>query len=192
MSIATQTGDQGDTSLLFGKRVPKTDPHIRANGAVDELSARLGLARASLKGTPGDPFITGGIFAIQKELVTVMGQIAVAPGDHERHAAQFPVVTPAMTDALTGLVHDLEQNHKIEFHRWATPGDCMGCAAIDLARTACRSAERDIIALRETDPDLSAEIPRYLNRLSDLLWLWARWVETKEAAAASDVPETTA
>ena len=179
MSIATQTGDNGSTSLLFGKRVPKTDPRIGCNGAVDELSARLGLARASLKGTVGEPFVTERILAIQQELVTVMGQIAVAPEDHERHAAKFPVVTPAMTDALTALVADLEQNHKIEFHRWATPGDCMGSAALELARTACRSAERDIVALRETDPGVSAEIPRFLNRLSDLLWLWARWVETQ-------------
>ena len=117
MSISTQTGDEGSTSLLFGRRVPKTDPHIRANGAIDELSARLGLARASLKGTPGDPYITERIFAIQKELVTVMGQVAVAAEDRERHAAKFPVVTPGMTDALTALVHDLEENHKIEFHR---------------------------------------------------------------------------
>lgn len=184
MSISTKTGDQGSTSLLFGKRVPKTDAHIRCNGAVDELSARLGLARASLKGTPAEPFVTEPLFAIQKELVTVMGQIAVAPEDHERHAAKYPVVTPAMVDALTARVTGLEQNHKIEFHRWATPGDTLGAAALDLARTACRNAERDIVALRESDPGVSAEIPRYLNRLSDLLWLWARWVETHANPAA--------
>ena len=193
MSIATQTGDQGTTSLLFGRRVAKTDVRIACNGAIDELSAALGLARASLKGTVGDPFITERIFAIQKELVIVMGEIAVAPEDRERaHARNFGSVTPAMVDVLTALVHDLEQNHQIEFHRWATPGDSMASAALDFARTGCRRAERTILGLCETDPGLNGEIARYLNRLSDLLWLWARWVETKDAAGASSVPETTA
>ena len=186
MSIATQTGDQGTTSLLFGRRVSKTDPRIGCNGAIDELSAALGLARATLKGTVGDPFITERIFAIQKELVIVMGQIAVAPEDRERaNAGNYGSVTPAMVDALTALVHDLEQNHQIEFHRWATPGDSMACATLDFARTAARRAERAILGLCETDPGLNGEIARYLNRLSDLLWLWARWVETVEHRPAS-------
>ncbi|MEI8233917.1 MAG: cob(I)yrinic acid a,c-diamide adenosyltransferase [Verrucomicrobiota bacterium] len=193
MSIATQTGDQGTTSLLFGRRVSKTDPRIGCNGAIDELSATLGLARASLKGTVGDPFITERIFAIQKELVTVMGEIAVAPQDRERHrAGNFGSTTPEKVDALTVLVHDLEQNHQIEFHRWATPGDSLGSAALDLARTVCRRTEREILGLRETDPGLNGEIARYFNRLSDLLWLWARWVETQDASPGSGAPETVA
>ena len=181
MSIATQTGDQGTTSLLFGRRVPKTDPHIGCNGALDELNAQLGMARACLKGSVGDPFVTGKIFAIQKELIVVMGEIAVVPEDREKHrASTYGVVTPAMVDALTAHVHDLETNHRIEFHRWATPGDSMGSAALEIARTSCRRAERAVLALSENDATLSGEIVRYLNRLSDLLWLWARWVETAE------------
>jgi len=181
MSIATQTGDHGATSLLFGRRVPKTDPHIGCNGALDELNAQLGMARACLKGTVGDPFITEKIFAIQKELIVVMGEIAVAPEDRERHRnSDYGVVTPAMVDALTALVTDLETLHRIEFHRWATPGDSLGSAALEVARTTCRRAERAVLALRELDATLSGEIVRYLNRLADLLWLWARWVETQE------------
>ena len=183
MSIATQTGDLGETSLLYGRRVPKTDPHIGCNGALDELNAQLGMARSCLKGGVGDPFITERIFSIQKELIILMGEIAVAPEDRERHnASDYGVVTPAMVDALTALVTDLETNHRIEFHRWATPGDGLGSAALEVARTVCRRAERAVLALREAEAGINTEIIRYLNRLSDLLWLWARWVETLEAS----------
>ena len=190
MSIATKTGDQGTTSLLFGKRVSKTDPRIACNGAVDELNAALGLARASLKGSLGAPFITEPLKAIQKELIVLMGEIAVAPEDRERHRnSTFGVVTPEKVDALSARVADLEQNHQIEFHRWATPGDSLGSATLEVARTACRRAERHVVGLRESDETLSVEIVRYLNRLSDLLWLWARWVETVENRPAA-TPET--
>ena len=179
MSISTKTGDQGATSLLYGKRVSKTDPRIACNGAVDELGAALGMARAHLKGTPGDPFITQQIFAIQKELVIVMGEIAVAPEDREQHKGQYGIVTPEMVNSLGALVEDLEKNHRIELHRWATPGETLGSAALDVARTVARRAECLVVGLGETDPACNTEVVRYLNRLSDLLWLWARWAETK-------------
>jgi len=186
MSIATQTGDLGETSLLYGRRVPKTDPRIGCNGTLDELNAALGMARACLKGGVGDPFVTEQLFAIQKELIIVMGEIAVLPEDRERHrASTYGVVTAARVDALTASVTDLETKHRIEFHRWATPGDSMGSAALEVARTVCRRAERAVLVLRESDATLSGEISRYLNRLADLLWLWARWVETQEASPSS-------
>ena len=188
MSIATQTGDQGTTSLLFGRRVSKNDPRIACNGTLDELNASLGMARACLKGTVGAPSITEHILTIQKELIVVMGEIAVLPEDRQKHReSTFGVVTPAMVDALTALVHDLEKNHHIEFHRWATPGDSLGSAALEVARTVCRRAERAVIALAEMDSALGGEIVRYLNRLSDLLWLWARWVETQEASSTKNL-----
>lgn len=181
MSISTKTGDDGTTGLLYNRRVSKTDIRIEANGGIDELSANLGLARAALKGTYGDPFITERIFAIQKELVSLMGEIAVLPQDRDRYRnSGQPLVTPAMVGALTELVYDLEKNHRILFAKWATPGETLGAAALDMARTVCRRAERGVIRLREIDPELNVEIPRYLNRLSDLCWLWARWVETRE------------
>lgn len=181
MSISTKTGDHGSTSLLFGRRVPKTDIRIGCNGAVDELNAQLGMARAFLKGTVGDPFITERLFAIQKELIILMGEVATAPEDREKHRnSTYGSVTPEMVETLTAAVNDLEKNHRIEFHRWATPGDSLASAGLELARVICRRAERSIVGLREGDPELNEEIIRYLNRLSDLLWLWARWVETKE------------
>lgn len=183
MSIATQTGDHGTTALLFGRRVSKTDLRIGCNGAVDELNAALGTARAALRGTAADPFITGPVFGIQKELVTLMGEIAVAPADRERHArAGFGSITLEKVDALTALVDDLEKNHRISFSRWATPGATLGSAALDVARTVCRRAERELVLLGRDDSTFNPQLVRYLNRLSDLCWLWARWVETREAS----------
>ena len=179
MSIATKTGDRGETSLLFNRRVSKSDLRIECNGCVDELSAALGLARATLARTCGDPFITEPILRIQKELVNLMGEIAVAPADRARYVeAGFHTVGSEPVEVLTAMIDDLEKNHDIHFARWATPGDTLGSAALDMARTVCRRAERQAVALRDGDSTLDLEIIRYLNRLSDLCWLWARWVET--------------
>ena len=176
MSIATKTGDDGTTGLMYGRRVPKTDPRIAANGAVDELNAALGMVRA----TVADPFVTDAVLAIQKELVLLMGELAVLPEDRERYTAGgFHFVEKAMVDELTGRIDDLEKNHKISYQGWATPGATLGSATLDVARTVCRRAERHVAVLAETNPPVNGEILRYLNRLSDLCWLWARWLETR-------------
>lgn len=176
MSIATKTGDDGTTGLIFGHRVPKTDARIEANGTLDELNAALGLVRATVT----DPFITDKVFAIQKELITLMGELGVNAEDRERYAkAGFAFVTAEMVDRLTAHIDDLEQNHQISFQKWATPGDTLGSAALDVARTACRRAERRVVELAQQTSAVNPEILRYLNRLSDLCWLWARFVETK-------------
>jgi cob(I)alamin adenosyltransferase len=180
MSIATKTGDDGTTGILFGRRVPKTDSRIVANGSVDELNAALGLARAFTE----DPAIAESLLAIQKELVTVMGELATLPADHERYIqAGFQFVDAAMVDRLTAQIHDLEQNHRISYKHWATPGATRASAFLDNARTICRRAERAVVALREAGEEVNPEIVRYLNRLSDLCWLLARFVETKAGAA---------
>jgi len=177
MSIATKTGDQGTTALMYGRRVPKTDLRIEACGAVDELSSALGLARA----LAGDPFINEPIFAVQKQLVTLMGEIAVVEEDRERYAkGGFEPVTVAMVDRLTGLVDELEQKHQLRFDGWATPGATPAAAALDVARTVCRRAERRVVDLQEHGLNVNPEILRYLNRLSDLCWLYARYLETEK------------
>ena len=175
MSIATKTGDDGTTALMYGRRVPKTDARIAANGAIDELNAALGMARATFH----DPFVAEKILAIQKELVVLMGELAVLPEDRERYAkGGFQFADAAMVDRLTAHIDDLEKNHRISYDGWATPGATPASAALDMARTTCRRAERQVVALGETGAPVNAEIIRYLNRLSDLCWLWARWVET--------------
>lgn len=178
MSIATKTGDTGTTALMYGKRVSKTHPRIRSIGAVDELNAALGTVRAMV----GDASVADAVLSIQKELVTLMGELAVVPEDRQRYLdSGHHFLSAAMVDRLTALVDDLERNHHISYHGWATPGATPGSAALDVARTVCRRAERVIIGLSETGVEVNPEILRYLNRLSDLCWLWARWVETRAA-----------
>ena len=165
---------------MFGRRVPKTDPRIVANGAVDELNAALGMVRAFCE----DPFVTDAIFEMQKELVTLMGEIGVAEEDRERYAENgFAFVDAAMVDRLTARVDDLEKNHRISFKHWATPGATRASACLDAARTVCRRAERAVIEVGERGLFVNPETVRYLNRLSDLCWLYARYVETAAGVA---------
>jgi cob(I)alamin adenosyltransferase len=176
MSIATKTGDDGTTALMFGKRVTKSDPRIAACGACDELNAALGVARAFVD----DAVLQTVILGIQKELVIVMGELGVAAEDRARyHEKGFPSVDAPMTNRLTALVNDLEANHQLRFTHWATPGATRESALFDAARTVCRRAERAVIQLKESDYPVNDEIVRYLNRLSDLCWLYARLIETK-------------
>ena len=175
MSIATKTGDDGTTALMYGRRVPKTHPRVEACGAVDELNAALGLARASAE----NDFVRGNLLAIQKDLIVLMGETGVATEDWPRYIKDgHPVVTPEMTAKLDALVREIE-GQKIIFKGWATPGETMNAASLDAARTVCRRAERRVCALKETSELRNAEIVVYLNRLGDLLWLFARWVEAQ-------------
>ena len=179
MSIATKTGDDGTTALMYGRRVAKTHPRIEACGAVDELNAALGLARASAK----HDFVRGELLVMQKDLMVLMGEMGVATEDLPRYVRDgHPVVTPGMTAKLDALVREIEAQ-KIHFKGWATPGETMDAATLDLARTVCRRAERRVCALKESGELQNVEIVIYLNRLGDLLWLVARWVETKVHSA---------
>lgn len=180
MSIATKTGDDGTTGLMFNRRVPKTDARVAAYGACDELNAALGLARAWSE----EAQVAEGILAVQKELVVLMGELACAEGDRERYREKgFQFVDSAMADRLTERIDDLEKNHKISFKHWATPGTMKSSALLDQARVTCRRAERGVWELRERGLAVTDVIPQYLNRLSDLLWLWARFVETRAGLA---------
>src|SRR4051812_22522228 len=106
MSIATKTGDEGETSLMYGRRVPKTHERVEAYSSVDELNSALGLARASTS----DTALKDRILTIQKELVTVMGELATASEDTDRYVKDgFLQINPAMTDRLTAMVDDLEK-----------------------------------------------------------------------------------
>jgi len=176
MSIATKTGDEGETSLMYGRRVPKTDARVDAYGCVDELNAALGLARA----TANDAFLSEQILAVQKELVTVMGELATAAEDMDRYVKDgFALTTAAMTGRLTAVIDELEANRLAKFKDWVTPGKNLSASTLDLSRTVCRRAERRVAALMSTDPKFNRELLRYLNRLSDLCWLLARVAEQR-------------
>jgi cob(I)alamin adenosyltransferase len=182
MSIATKTGDAGETSLMYGRRVPKTDARVDAYGCVDELNAALGLVRV----TAPDAFTRDHIHAIQKELITVMGELATAREDIERYTQDgFQLTTAAMVDRLTSIIDELERDKLLHFKGWAIPGSTMVSAALDVARTTCRRAERRVAELLESDSGFNREILRYLNRLSDLCWLLGRYAEKQQQGSAA-------
>jgi len=170
MSIATKTGDGGTTGLMYNRRVSKCHPRVEACGAVDELNAALGLARAA---SP-DPALGRRLEGIQKDLVILMGELATQREDLPRYTKDgFPVVTGALAAKLDALVREIEAQN-IPCTGWATPGANPAAATLDVARTACRRAERRVCALREAGQLGNLEIIVYLNRLSDVLWLLAR------------------
>ena len=169
MSIVTKTGDKGETALMYGRRVRKSDARVEAYGCVDELTAALGVARASC----ADELVVEEILATQRELITLMGEVATPADERERYAKDYGVTTVAMVDRLSGVIVDLEKDKALYPKDWVIPGATAASAALDLARTICRRAERRVSELDEQNP----EILRYLNRLSDLLWLLARYVE---------------
>lgn len=173
MSIATRTGDEGRTSLMFGRRVSKTDPRVEAYGTVDELSSFLGMARA----TALDSYIQKQLLATQKDLVALMGELAVLPEDSDRYTkGKYPRLDETMLTRLDDAVTHLESKGLI-FEGWATPGATQHAAALDISRTVCRRAERQIIRLMETGAPVDPIVIKYLNRLSDVLWLTARLEE---------------
>jgi cob(I)alamin adenosyltransferase len=173
MSIVTKTGDDGTTGLMYGRRVPKNHPRVEACGTLDELNAALGLARALAP----EKFVGENLLWLQKSLVEVMGEVGVWPEDMSRYAKDgYKLVTPELTARLEALVKEIEAQ-KISFKGWATPGATQPAAALDVARTVCRRAERRVYDLQSSDELRNGEILIFLNRLSDLLWLLARWVE---------------
>jgi len=175
MSIVTRTGDDGTTALMYGRRVPKSHPRVEACGVVDELNAALGLARSAEQ----PDFVRENLLAIQQDLVVLMGELCVQPEDLERYLKDgYSLVIPGMTAKLDALAQEIEAQH-ISFKGWATPGATRNSATLDVARTVCRRAERDLCALKQSGELRNGEIIVYLNRLSDLLWLFARWVETR-------------
>ena len=182
MSIATKTGDTGETSLMYGRRVSKSDARVDAYGCIDELNAALGFARV----TASDPFVTEQIYAAQKELIILMGELATSPEDLARYTKdRFSLTTAAMVDRLTSVIDELEKDKLLHFKDWAIPGSTLASAALDVARTTCRRAERRVAMLAQETQDFNKEILRYLNRLSDLCWLLERYTEKNIAAKSA-------
>ena len=185
MSIATKTGDSGTTGLMYNRRVSKCHPRVEAYGSVDELNAVIGSARAVAE----EDFVRGNLLAIQKDLVVLMGELATLVEDLPRYVKDgYKLVIPEMTAKLDELVRQIEAQ-KISFKGWATPGANLLSAALDVARTIGRRAERRACALQEAGQLQNPEIIIYLNRLSDTLWLLARWVETRSAGGREESGE---
>jgi len=175
MSITTKRGDEGLTDLLFGRRVSKSHPRIRANGAVDELNAALGLARAIAV----QPLVRQRIGNLQTDLVQLMGEIATLPEDLPRYDELGRRITEDLVDKAHGWIRELEREHGVNSQTWVTPGAAgnLAGAFLDQARTIGRRAEREVAELLETGEIENRALLRYLNRVSDLCWLLARLEE---------------
>ena len=187
MSIVTKTGDEGETSLMYGRRVPKSDPRVEAYGAVDELNAALGVARA----LGGDSFVAKEILSTQKDLIIVMGELATAGEDVDRYIKDnFKLTSADMVDRLGAVIGRLEQDKSLYPKDWVIPGGTTVSAALDMARTTCRRAERRVTGLMAKDGAFNGEILRYLNRLSDLCWILARYAEKSSGQSAIRIPQS--
>ncbi len=178
MSIATQTGDDGSTALTGGQRVSKADLRVEAYGTVDELNATLGFARSLCS----DAEICGWTETIQRTLFRVgaaLSRTALSRTALSRTApspSQSPTLTQADVDHLTTQVHAIEAIEGI-LSDWSLPGADRQSAAFEIARTVCRRAERCAVRLKEAGEAVPNEALMYLNRLSDLLWLFGRLIE---------------
>lgn len=172
MSIITKRGDDGETDLMFGKRIAKTSMRIAALGAIDELNAALGLARAAdAEGRHGMV-----IDRVQNLLFGLMGEIACLPEDIGRyHEKGFAALTQEDLNWLTETAREAEAKG-VRFTHWAVPGaeGSLARAHLDYARTVCRRAERHLLLLHESGGEVSLNIRLFLNRFSDALWIFAR------------------
>lgn len=192
-AVATGRGDDGTTGLLFGgDRVHKDDLRTEAFGAVDEAVAALGLARAELThvdaAPPRTPAFAGLgdlVLRIQRELFVVGAELATAPAAKDRGRDGETRVSGAMLDDLNAILREMES--AIELPReFVVPGETRASAALEMARTILRRAERRSVTLALHDEALAAgRLLPYLNRLADLLWILARVAEQGEAREAT-------
>jgi cob(I)alamin adenosyltransferase len=167
VKIYTRKGDDGTTGLLHGGRVAKDSPQPTAYGAVDELQAVLGVARAE-----AGPEAAELVLHLQRDLYVLMAELATDPANRAKLAPGTTMVTSEMVAHLEALIDDVSARFEppTEF---VVPGQDRASAQLDVARTVARRAERDAVAAAVPDSAVLA----YLNRLSDLLWTLARWQE---------------
>jgi cob(I)alamin adenosyltransferase len=190
--VATRRGDDGTTGLLFGgERVQKDGPRTEAYGTVDEAIAALGLARAELGakaqyGTMPRTLtrLPGIILRLQRELFVVSAQLATSPDAADRQKPGQTRVTAAMVEGLDALLAETEA--AVELPReFIVPGETRLSAALELARTIVRRAERRAVTIRRLEPAAADQVVPYLNRLADLLWVLARAAEQGESRIAT-------
>jgi cob(I)alamin adenosyltransferase len=168
--IYTKTGDDGTTGLLYGGRVPKDDLVTDAYGTTDEAVAMLGLARA----LADDEAMRADLLTLQRELFVVGADLATNPKERKKLEGGVSLVTDAMTARLEQRIDQLVEARPLP-EVFIVPGANPCSAAIDVARSVIRRAERAVVALEHAQREVNPEVRRYLNRLSDLLFVLARW-----------------
>jgi cob(I)alamin adenosyltransferase len=197
MKIYTRRGDEGETGLLGGSRVSKSDPRVEAYGTIDELNSAIGLALAldepgHLGGGPRSggeaPGDASRLRRVQADLLTIGAGLAAARPDRERDRGTLPALPAARVSELEAWIDRLDAELP-ELDAFVLPGGSPAGAQLHVARTVCRRAERAAVDLARERPEIGASIVEdilpYLNRLSDLLFVLARAVngraETPEA-----------
>ena len=175
-SIATKRGDGGETGLAGGIRVSKASLRVETYGTIDELNAALGLARSLCD----DEDLRARTKLIQRELFQIGSALATPP---ESRKPQVPV-TADMVEGLTTQVHEIEAIEGL-LSDWSISGEHTPAAAYDVARTICRRAERAVVRFSESGAAVEPNILAYVNRLSDLLWLFARKLELEAGVSGS-------
>ncbi len=169
MSIVTRQGDAGQTRLIFGKTVSKADLQVEAYGTIDELNSFLGQARAVCD----DDDIKSIVEALQRETFIVGAELATPVDNLDKLKVR---VSPSMTQVLDEHVARIEKTPGL-LDDWALPGATQTGAALDVARVVARRAERCVVRLAHEGLVPNQEVLRYLNRVSDLLWLLGRSYE---------------
>jgi len=191
-AVATRRGDDGTTGLLFGgERVRKDDPRTEAYGAIDEAVAGLGVARAELiqMELRGElPRVLAGlaevVLQIQRELFVAAAELATAPGAADRQRLGETRVSAEMVAGLDAILAETEAHVQMP-QEFVVPGETRLSAEIELARTLVRRAERRAVSVRGAEPLAGDQLVPYLNRLADLLWVFARAAEQGEARSAT-------
>lgn len=173
MKVYTKRGDDGTTGLLYGGRVDKDDLRTDAYGTVDEACSALGLARAQLADEPRWHDL---VLGVQREMFVLGAQLATHTDHWDRLADGVSRITPDRVDALEAAIDELTESQPLP-DEFVVPGQRPAGAAIDLARTIVRRAERIVVAMRRRDLLPDDVLVRYLNRLSDYLFVLARAVE---------------
>ena len=167
--IYTKTGDDGSTGLLFGGRVSKADAVVEVCGTLDEAVAALGLARSLLE----DDELERVVIGLQRGLFAAAAEVAANPRARDRLVAGISSVTTEMTASLEREIDALLADHPLR-PAFVVPGATQASAALDLARTFLRRAERRLVAGREGGVEASAVLIAYVNRASDLAYALAR------------------
>ena len=168
MKIYTRTGDDGQTALFGGGRVPKAHARVEAYGTVDELNAVVGLAVGSVSdATIGDRLRT-----IQHDLFTLGSDLATPPARPGRKRPDTPELPLARITEMESWIDEADEELP-PLRAFVLPGGSQGAAVLHLARTVCRRAEREVVRLADAE-SVSDGVIQYLNRLSDLLFTFAR------------------
>ncbi len=179
--IYTKAGDQGETALGDGSRVPKNHPRVAAYGTVDELNSLLGVVLALLVDLPERPLLE----AVQNDLFDVGADLCV-PQALDEEAGQRLRVQPAQVTCLERAIDRLNE-HLEPLRSFVLPGGRPAAAWCHLARTVCRRAEREVVTLAQSEP-VNGQVVIYLNRLSDLLFVLARVLNANGAGDVLWVP----